>query len=74
MHSYLMQFLPDPGSVKFWGTVLLTCAVAAMPQPQKPGIYQCVYNFVQSLPIPTFAHLRMSKGDIRPVPTFPSEV
>jgi hypothetical protein len=58
-YDYLTQFLPAPTTVKFWAGVLLTIFVASMPKPTKQtGVYLWLYNVAQSLPIPTFSHLK----------------
>jgi hypothetical protein len=58
MHDYLVQFLPDPMSVKIWAGILLTCVVAVLPPPTKPGVYKVFYDLANVLPIPTIAHLK----------------
>ena len=57
--QYLLQLIPQPSALIAAGCVLLTCAIAAMPKPTKDaGGYRWLYNFAQSLPLPTFAHLK----------------
>jgi hypothetical protein len=59
MHDYLIQLAPSPQALVAAAAVILTCAVAAMPKPtSSTGGYYWFYNFAQSLPIPTFAHLK----------------
>ncbi len=58
MNEYLMQFLPTPQHMIAGAAIVLTCAIAAMPAPKNEGVYAWLYNFAQSLPLPTFAHLR----------------
>jgi hypothetical protein len=59
MTEYMIQLLPTPARTGAAAYVLLTCAVAAMPKPTKQtGGYLFFYNLMQSLPLPTFAHLK----------------